>query len=926
MSLIVTFKSKAPFRDIDGTKYCLWQYHITDQLISDGIVAKFEGLASQLGLGTQRIILSETSSGVAEPKAAVQIGLGFSKRLDIKDPSQYTEVGELTGTRLEKSSKDVLQFVYAAQSHSGTRDIIFIAPCAEDPFTPIAVTAADPQGIRQTPPFRVIAEGMDNTVQAIRGPAVVCPSQTPGNRASSNDFAGTLPYASEVFGVYQPLAGWLGRLAVNRIEGLMLKSQSGVRQAKSVSAVQLQSQLQDASKAILSPVGLVTLFREYFFEFDNFLGAPAGHLWISPGGTVEVIESSTRRTLTEKTVSQSEDTTTKVEESLTNQNDVADAVKEDNANDTKLGASASAGAKFAGIYQADASASFSNQTTTHKGSELTHKHTRTQSNRVSSEIHRNYQTTFKTSTETTDTTSRRYVVQNTTAILVNYELRRKMRKVGVQVQHIGTRLSWQVFLDTPGTKLGMGELVHVVPAPDLSSIKKPEALPPQQQKVVQFTGAFPITKFPGTKVPPNINQNFIIHSHNSTDILDADKEMHIVADVFLTSPPPSPGYTLASVSLLSAKSQGGDTTFVPQQPIEVADRNIGLLHVFADRLNSGNLTPIELTFNLTWDPPVINPAKAQHDADMTDYNSKVAEVLQAGYARAVRDRLKLVSEMRRRPAEDLRKEERQTVYGKLIQKLQLFSNEHIDSELIRQIFDVDEMLYFAAPEYWRPAPNVVPDISAKSQGKYPVPMRPASPAANPNDPLDGDTVISWYTHTDKENAVNASGDAKPEWRVDYLITEETQPAPYGSSLGWLIQIDGDERRNEFLNAAWVKAVLPIRPGHESEALDWLAQAGVEGEDGLSQPYPFQPGDPATYQGKTLGTVLALLAAELERSNTDITNTLATEKVFETGFDPLEGGFRPAEPYQIFDQWVEVLPTDQIVAVAVQYDPKTGKLL
>jgi hypothetical protein len=105
-------------------------------------------------------------------------------------------------------------------------------------------------------------------------------------------------------------------------------------------------------------------------------------LWISPGGSVEVVESSTRRNLVEKTAAQSEDSTQKVEESLTNQDDVADAVKEDNANDTKLGASASAGAKFAGIYQADASASFGAQTTTKKSSEITHKHSRTQSARL----------------------------------------------------------------------------------------------------------------------------------------------------------------------------------------------------------------------------------------------------------------------------------------------------------------------------------------------------------------------------------------------------------------------------------------------------------------------------------------------------------------------------------------------------------------
>ena len=42
---------------------------------------------------------------------------------------------------------------------------------------------------------------------------------------------------------------------------------------------------------------------------------------------------------------------------------------------------------------------------------------------------------------------------------------------------------------------------------------------------------------------------------------------------------------------------------------------------------------------------------------------------------------------------------------------------------------------------------------------------------------------------------------------------------------------------------------------------------------------------------------------------------------------LQGGFNatPA-PFKVFDQWIEVLPTEQIVAVEVAYDPKTGQLV
>ena len=53
-----------------------------------------------------------------------------------------------------------------------------------------------------------------------------------------------------------------------------------------------------------------------------------------------------------------------------------------------------------------------------------------------------------------------------------------------------------------------------------------------------------------------------------------------------------------------------------------------------------------------------------------------------------------------------------------------------------------------------------------------------------------------------------------------------------------------------------------------------------------------------------------------------------DKVYEHGFYPLQGGFRAvtSEPFEVFDQWIEVLPTDQVVPVEVTYDRKTGRQL
>ncbi|MFF1573186.1 hypothetical protein ACFVWR_10590 [Leifsonia sp. NPDC058292] len=872
------------------------------------------------------------------------VALVFPAGAPIRDPASTPGLPAVAGVTLQKDVSGARQYVAKKIVSNAPVIVSFLSDASGAPAEVLLAIAPD-AAAWSAAVFSSGAEGQALS-HLLPAPAPVKAKPAP---SSPTDFTGTLPYASEIFGVYQPLAGWLGKRSVApllpanqdpastplRQDVVRTRSHSdslltrfvgeNARLVLDPAIKGLIGQVGDANLAVLSPVGLVSLYREYFFEFDNFLGAPSGHLWISPGGTVEVMEVSTRRTLVQRTTEQSESVTQKSEETLTTQDDVADAVKEDNANDTKLGASASAGAKFAGIYQADASASFSNDTSTKKSSEVTHKHTRTQSARVSSEIQRNFKTTFTTVSESTDVTSRRYVVQNTTNTLVNYELRRKMRKVGVQVQHIGTRLSWQVFLDAPGRDLGLGDLVHVVTPPDLDAIRKPEAPTPLQPKEVEYSSSFVLKRYGTTKNDPHQDANYTRSAEappgGITGMHSDDNADHINGDQDYVAPPPADGYTISAIRAVSARTQGGDAQFLAHY--DWLTGSTGAFTLKAQFLNFGGGRIIDFTVAITWKPPSVDPAQLAYQQELVDYQAQVADAERRAYVTAIRERMNLVSSMERRPSEDLREEERYTVYGRLVRDLRLFDDPHVDSELIRQIFDVDEMLYFAAPDYWRASPVTVPETSAASEGKYPV---PDMPSAAPADALDGSTVASWYSLTDDDNAVDPSGAAHPEWRKNYAVTEESSPAPFGSSLGWLVQIDADERRNEFLNAAWVKAVLPIRVGHELEALDWLEQAGVEGETGLGKPYPVQPGDPPEYAGKTLSEVLHLLAAELQASNTDITNTLATEKVFETGFDPLQTGFKPAEPYEVFDQWTEVLPTDQIVAVQVEYDPKSGRLL
>jgi hypothetical protein len=278
----------------------------------------------------------------------------------------------------------------------------------------------------------------------------------------------------------------------------------------------------------------------------------------------------------------------------------------------------------------------------------------------------------------------------------------------------------------------------------------------------------------------------------------------------------------------------------------------------------------------------------------------------------VRERIKDASNIKSRPSWDLREEERTVVYRKLIQRLMLDSwslqdtednrrLSHVRSEVIRAIFDVDSMLYFVAPEWW-------------------MPRRHQSRHAYDPDVKVGDLKISL---SDKDSVKWGDLESRQD---NYSITEDSTAAKLGSSLGWLLQLDGDNLRNAFLNAPWVKAVIPIRPGRELAALNWLRSIEGHDKDGWDTPYVGTNDEDAVLiaavqaDGKppTIGNVLEKIAEKLQAQNGDIKNVLEADKVFEHGFNLLAGGFDAGLPAnEVFSQWISILPTDQIVATEYQ---------
>jgi hypothetical protein len=687
--------------------------------------------------------------------------------------------------------------------------------------------------------------------------------------------------------------------------------------------------------AILSPIGIVHLYREYFFEFDSFLGPPVGHVWLSPGGTVELIEVNTRKVFTEQTYESMTETTAKSESEVVTKDELSDAVKDENRNDIKFGFSNIA-SYTTPIFQDTATASLSIDNAKMHSSETTYKHMRQQSEKLSSEIKRNFKTTFRTSTEVTDTTSKRYVIANKTKRLVNYELRRKMRKVGVQVQDIGVQLCWHTFVDDPGHELGIAKLVHIGDPPSLADLVQPNG---PEMLAAQTQDATLTIPFVGKDTDDTDNA---YTNGRETEVGPADETEHIVADFPFDVTYAKPGFTLVRVD---PDSQGNDAKLSIRERESVEGSSTASFVVHLDYIHWHDRDSINIKVVQHWAPSEATQTalKAEYDMRMKDYTVEKARRYKEAFFKASRERIKLASKITARDSEVLREEERTVVYRKLISQLMsvgTHQSKHVVSELVRSIFDVDKMLYFVAPEWWIPRLH----HNAQHLGERPAPVvEPGAIALG---------RVTLGTAIPSENIVDWGG-AKEVGCDNYYITEDSAPGKVGSSLGWLLQLDGDNLRNTLLNSPWVKAVVPIRIGKEQAAINWLQQANVEGDDGLDGEYIASPDDPERLQSTPTHTVTvrealdhlikdiqefdresrtALLPnpAEPEDMSNHFAGSLPTEAVFEHGFYPLEGGVRfdqqGTEQARIFTQWMEILPTDQVAALAVEYDPKTLQIV
>jgi hypothetical protein len=726
----------------------------------------------------------------------------------------------------------------------------------------------------------------------------------------------------------------------------------------------------DLGRVTLSPISIVHLFRQYFFEFDTFLGTPVSHVWLSPGSSVELVEIQTRRVLTEKTFEAELTTTTKVEKETVDQDELSESVKESNRDNTAFGFNTSVHQGWVGG-SADASASINLENTQEKARETSHKHMRQQTEKVSTEIRQNYKSTFKTVSEVTDTSSKRYVLNNTTDKLINYELRRKMRQVGVQVQDIGTYLCWQTFVDDPGRQLGVSELVHIAKSPETGNRQPPQSVLPPEPYAMKSQLTIPFKPRGEDTNEDDMDESYHNGKEVDTDTSEGERE-RIDASFRFPVHCDKANYVFDAEANTVLVDVGGNDMEVKVKDIEGAGNEVKFT-VYLKHVNFHDQPSLIVTATTFWvpDPAYVGKINAENAANVAKYNAETQREFEKAYVEAARERIKLASEIVPRKFEDLREEERIVVYRMLIQDmltkdLPLKDNRtrHAVAELLNSIFDVDKMLYFVAPEWWRPrlhrshqtlgtpekppagggsgggggGASVSMNFASKSMHNYAVAVQ-----ATPLESLGLEVLAPKRTVLQPDSVVGWGGEGRQD---NYYITDESQPAKLGSSLGWLLQLDGDNQRNTFLNAPWVKAIIPIRPGKEKAAFNWLQRVNVEGADGLDALYSAPAAElaqiPHSGPNVTIKDAINHLCTLVEKKHEDSmkvakfpteeinddnkVSATPVDKVYEHGFYPNEGGFKllAGGNFEVFDQWIEILPTDQIVPVEVQYDPITGR--
>jgi hypothetical protein len=509
----------------------------------------------------------------------------------------------------------------------------------------------------------------------------------------------------------------------------------------------------------LSPIGIAHYYRQLYFNVQEGTGPVEQAFTIAPLETFEVVYQTVMRRIHEESMETGMETTTESSVEERNSEEISDKVSSMIQRDTSASMSAEASGTI-GVWSVGATASGDFSTSSERSREQTSRRVQEITKRASERIHKTFSLRTKDTNDFTTTNLQKRVIQNNSPSPVSYGLRRVFRKVRVKVQDLGPKLVWQVYIPNPGEGLARSKFV-------LYRESDPIAVP---------------------EIPPGVRPR----PEGGTDTGSTSSALHwdTARQKFFVTLVINTGsdrdITALSIDNITDLDGGGKND---EAPSPMNDQQWGAAFDPGKKtftvnigINAGDSSSVSVAYTYSWSPSVAT--LAAWEAEVAAARTALKEQALNEQFEKQKNLITAKSKIPKRPANDLRMEERYEVMNRMVsllfaQGIDPSQPNPLEIEFFHRYFDIQAMFVYNHPSWWRPR----------------------------------------YTS-------GATGLA----RSPYEITDESDPAPLGSSLGWAIQLDGDDRRNEFINSPWVRVCLPIKPGLERDAVDWLARH-IEGQVG-----------------------------------------------------------------------------------------------
>jgi len=601
---------------------------------------------------------------------------------------------------------------------------------------------------------------------------------------------------------------------------------------------------------MLSPLGIAHFYRQHYFNLDEGVGPIEEAFTIAPLETLEVLYETTRRQIHEELLETGVET---VSESATEQHnleELSDKVSSMVQRDSSAAMSASA-SYSAPMWQVSVSGSVSLSESSQRGREEASRRLKEFTKRASERITKTFTLRARTVDELTTNATTRRVIRNDAAHPVNYGLRRVLRRVRVKVQDLGPRLVWQLYVKNPGDGLARSRFVHFAPAQTITTPNIPPGMSPR-----------PVG---GTETGSAVCAlNFRLQGTQSVATNKPEEPSDYKGQPFIKLAIAVPPDRSLSAVVIDSMTDVGDPNPENDQGEPAPTRYHTLKHDPTTKLTeieidirAADSMSVNVNYTYLWEPSqgALEEWEKQRQAAvkaLEEFTKKDE------FAKAFEREKAQITELSRinpRPAVDLRREERYEVMHRLVARVFSTVSKPADPtpleiETFQRLFDVEAIFSYTHPSWWRP--RYIRDG----------PLLPLQP---------------------------------------YEITAEADPAPMGRSLGWIMQLDGDQRRNEFLNSPWARVCVPIRPSREAEAVDWLA-AYVEGKTG----FDFKS---TTSPLKNLVDEITTFRKNERALGVDGPDYVEVDSVVAGS---TQGPLKPESIYPVVDEFDVTVPTDGFV--------------